>query len=240
MIRTLIVDDEPVARAGLRAMLAADPEIEVIGECGDGVAAVAAIEDLHPDLVLLDVQMPDLDGFGVLRSLPRDRRPAVVFVTAFDRYAIEAFEQNAVDYLLKPFGDARALEAVSRAKRFIKGERALQAAKVDRVLQAAAPLQRLAIRDRTRTTLIEVADICWIEAEGDYARVHTTTGSHLMRVTMRELLEQLDQTTFARASRSAIVNLRRVRELRSAGHGDQIALMENGAEVKVSRGNRLS
>src|SRR5688572_556481 len=113
MIRTLIVDDEPVARAGLRVMLAADPEIEVVGECGNGVAAVVAIEELQPDLVLLDVQMPDLDGFGVLRSLPRDRRPAVVFVTAFDRYAIQAFDQNAVDYLLKPFGDARALEAVS-------------------------------------------------------------------------------------------------------------------------------
>jgi two-component system LytT family response regulator len=240
MIRTLIVDDEPVARAGLRAMLAADDEIEVIGECGNGVAAVAAIEELHPDLVLLDVQMPDLDGFGVLRSLPRADRPAIVFVTAFDRYAIEAFDQNAVDYLLKPFGDARALEAVARAKRHIKGERALQQTRLDDVLRSAAPLQRLAIRERGRTILVEVADIRWIEAEGDYARLHTTSGTHLMRVALRDLLEQLDKTMFARASRSALVNLRCVRELKSAGHGDQIAVLEGGAEVRVSRANRIT
>jgi two-component system, LytTR family, response regulator len=239
VIRTLIVDDEPVARAGLRAMLAADSEIEVIGECGDGLAAVAAIEELHPDLVLLDVQMPELDGFGVLRSLPRDQRPAIVFVTAFDRYAIEAFDQNAVDYLLKPFGDTRALEAVARAKRHIEGGRALQQSQLDGVLRSAAPLERLAIRERARTILVEVADIRWIEAEGDYARLHAASGTHLMRASLRDLLEQLDPNMFARASRSALVNLRRVRELRSAGHGDQIAVLDDGAEVKVSRNYRI-
>ncbi len=234
-MRTLIVDDEPIARAGLRAMLAADPEIEVVGECGNGLSAVEAIGELQPDLVLLDVQMPDLDGFGVLRALPAERRPAIIFVTAFDRYAIQAFDLNAVDYLLKPFGDARALEAVARAKERIRGGRALEQAKVEAVLRSATPVQRVAVRERGRTTLVSLSDVRWLEAEGDYVRLHASGGPHLIRVALAELSAQVDQQMFVRVSRSAIVNLGALREVRPAGHGDQVAVLADGTEVKVSR-----
>jgi two-component system LytT family response regulator len=174
MIRTVIADDEAIARAGLRAILAEDPEIELCAECSNGVETLRTLLALRPDLVLLDVQMPDLDGFGVLRALPREFWPAVVFVTAFDQYALRAFDVNAVDYLVKPFGDARAQDALARAKQRVRSHDT----SAERILSAITPvlersssyLKRLACRDRDRVTFIDVGEIDWVEAEGDYVR----------------------------------------------------------------------
>ena len=239
MIRTVIVDDEPLARAGLRALLAEDPEIEVVAECGNGMDALRALEDLQPDLVLLDVQMPELDGFEVLRLLPRRAWPAVIFVTAHDRYALQAFEHNAVDYLLKPFGDARARDAVARAKARIGGSgRTADRASIATVVSGEGPLRRIAYRDGERVTLLSVDEIDWIEAEGDYVRVHTAAVQPLIRARLRDLASQLDGAVFLRIHRSTIVNIDRVRELRPASHGEFEAVLASGARLKVSRTHR--
>jgi two-component system LytT family response regulator len=236
LIRTLIVDDEPVARAGLRALLSEDPEIEIIGECGNGADTLRMIEDAQPDLVLLDVQMPELDGFGVLRALPRDNWPAVIFVTAFDRYALHAFDHNAVDYLLKPFGDERAREAIARAKQRIRGTaRAADRERVSAMLAGTGYLRRLAYRERERVAFLAVESIDWIEAEGDYVRIHAGAHAPLIRARLRDLSEQLDPAIFLRVHRSILVNIDRVRELRPASHGDYQALLEDGTRIKVSR-----
>ena len=190
MIRAVIADDEAIARAGLRAILDADPEVETVAECANGREALAAVQSLRPDLLLLDVQMPDLDGFAVLRALPpADWPAAIIFVTAFDQYAIRAFDVYAVDYLLKPFGDERALAAITRAKRRIRaasaGDKAGMLAAITPSLDAAppGPLRPIACRDRDRVFFINTADIEWIEAEGDYVRIHGKGATHLTRRT---------------------------------------------------------
>jgi two-component system LytT family response regulator len=238
MMRVLIVDDEPLARAGLRAILAEDADVEVVGEAGNGADAVRLILELHPDLVLLDVQMPDLDGLGVLRAIPRDAWPAVIFVTAYDRYALQAFDMLAVDYLLKPFGDARAREAIDRARQRIRGAAAEDRSRIDAVLAQTGHLRRLAYRDGDRVAFLDVQAIDWIEAEGDYVRIHAPGATPLVRARLRDLAEQLDPAVFLRIHRSRIVNLDRVRELRPASHGEFEAVLQDGTRLKVSRTHR--
>jgi two-component system, LytTR family, response regulator len=243
-ITVLIVDDEPIARSGLRAILSEDPDVEVVGEAGNGREALAMIERLDPDIVTLDVQMPEMDGFAVLRSMDPADWPLILFITAYDAYAVDAFELNAVDYLLKPFGDARARAAIDRAKERIRqSELADVGARiadiVGRESRVAAPteyLKQIAHRDGERIVFIDTASVDWLEAADDYVRVHAAThGSILLRARLRDLHEQLDPSVFIRIHRSTVVNLDRIGELRPLYHGDYEAVLKDGTRLKVSR-----
>ena len=254
-LRVLLVDDEPLVRRGLRAFLAAERGVEVVGEARDGNEAVAAVRELAPDVLFLDVQMPELDGFGVLDALGPER-PAVVFVTAFDAYAIRAFEVHAVDYLLKPFDEARFRTALDRVRERVVARRggataaapdtgALDA-RLDALLaqlrgDGRVPtdwLARIAIRETDRVTYVPVGDVDWLEADDNYVRVHTRAGARLVRETLKSLESRLDPRHFARIHRSAIVNLERVRELRPTFNGEYVVVLATGARLTLSRGHR--
>ena len=246
-IRTLIVDDEPAAREGMRHLLAADPEIVLAGECSNGREAVAAIRDTSPDLAFLDVQMPELDGFGVLREVGVERAPAVVFVTAFDQYALRAFDVHAIDYLLKPFTDDRFRQSLDRAKQLVRQGRLGDlsrklAALLDNDESARAPapsyLDRLVVKSGGKVTLLPVGEIEWIDAEGDYVRIHVGKTWHLLRETMKNLEDQLDAARFVRIHRSTIVNLEKVKELQPFFRGEYVVVLHNGTTLKLSRGYR--
>ena len=252
-IRTLIVDDEPAAREGLRHLLAGDREVVLAGVCANGREAAAAIAAGAPDLVFLDVQMPELDGFGVLRRLDRASLPAVVFVTAHEQYALRAFEVHAVDYLLKPFSDERFREALERAKLQVRQGRLSELSwKLLALIQGYAPeqpavpvrrigpkyLERLVIKSGGRVTLLRVAEIEWIDAEGDYVRIHVGKQWHLLRETMKRLEAQLDPARFVRIHRSTIVNLECVKELQPFFRGEYVVVLHNGTTLKLSRGYR--
>jgi two-component system, LytTR family, response regulator len=245
-IRTLIVDDEPAARDGMRHLLAADPEIVLAGECTNGREAAAAIRDTAPDLVFLDVQMPGLDGFGVLREVGLDRAPAVVFVTAFDQYALRAFDVHALDYLLKPFTDDRFRQSLERAKQLVRQGRLGDlsrklAALLDHDEPAPAQpryLDRLVVKSGGKVTLLPVGEIEWIDAEGDYVRIHVGKTWHLLRETMKNLEDQLDSARFVRIHRSTIVNLEKVKELQPFFRGEYVVVLHNGTTLKLSRGYR--
>jgi two-component system, LytTR family, response regulator len=244
-IRTLIVDDEPAAREGMRHLLAADPEIVLAGECSNGREAVAAIRDTSPDLAFLDVQMPELDGFGVLREVGVERAPAVVFVTAFDQYALRAFDVHAIDYLLKPFTDDRFRQSLDRAKQLVRQGRLGDlsrklAALLDNDESAPAPryLDRLVVKSGGKVTLLPVGEIEWIDAEGDYVRIHVGKTWHLLRETMKNLEDQLDAARFVRIHRSTIVNLEKVKELQPFFRGEYVVVLHNGTTLKLSRGYR--
>lgn len=244
-IRTLIVDDEPAARDGMRHLLAADPEIVLAGECSNGREAAAAIRDTSPDLVFLDVQMPELDGFGVLRDVGVERAPAVVFVTAFDQYALRAFDVHAIDYLLKPFTDDRFRQSLDRAKQLVRQGRLGDlsrklAALLDNDESAPAPryLDRLVVKSGGKVTLLPVGEIEWIDAEGDYVRIHVGKTWHLLRETMKNLEDQLDAARFVRIHRSTIVNLEKVKELQPFFRGEYVVVLHNGTTLKLSRGYR--
>lgn len=245
-IRTLIVDDEPAARDGMRHLLAADPEIVLAGECSNGREAAAAIRDTAPDLVFLDVQMPGLDGFGVLREVGVDRAPAVVFVTAFDQYALRAFDVHALDYLLKPFTDDRFRESLERAKQLVRqGRLGDLSRKLAALLDHDEPaparpryLDRLVVKSGGKVTLLPVGEIEWIDAEGDYVRIHVGKTWHLLRETMKNLEDQLDSARFVRIHRSTIVNLEKVKELQPFFRGEYVVVLHNGTTLKLSRGYR--
>lgn len=251
-IRALIVDDEPVARDGIRTLLAGDPEIEIVGACADGREAVEAIESLSPQLVFLDVQMPEPDGFGVIECVGAEKMPVVIFVTAYDQYALKAFDVAALDYLLKPFDDERFALAVSRAKAQIRqgqvGDLSRQLitlleVQTAQTSQTDAPspgryLQRVMLKAGGRVVFLKVTEIDWIEAEGDYVRIHVRGGSHLLRDTMKRLEQQLDPSQFLRTHRSAIVNLDRIKELHPFFHGDYRVILKDGTELKLSRSRR--
>jgi two-component system, LytTR family, response regulator len=252
-VRVLIVDDEPPARRTLADLVAADPEAVVAGECGSGAEAVEAIRRLAPDVVLLDVQMPELDGFGVLEALAPAEIPLVVFVTAYDRYAVRAFEIHALDYLLKPFDDERFTAALGRAKEAIHRRevdqigRRLAELLAERRGETAgaeptgdAPLKRLLIRGGGRVVLLPVEEIDWIEAADYYARVHAGGAHHLIRESLSALEEKLDPARFARVHRSAIVNLDRVRELRPLFKGNCLVVLADGTELPLGRARRAT
>jgi two-component system LytT family response regulator len=259
-IRTLIVDDEPLAREGLRLLLATDPEVSVVGEAGNGPDAVRLIREQRPDLVLLDVQMPELNGFEVLAHLGPAEVPAVIFVTAYDRYALRAFDIHALDYLLKPFRDERFHDAVGRAKAQIRlarmsdlsqrlmsvlstyGERdapPAPGATPPPAVSATEPwVRRLAIRDTGRVVFLDVDEIEYIEAADYYVQIHAGGKAYLHRETMQSLEARLDPERFMRIHRSAIVNSRRIRELRSEGRRDLVVVLTGGAELRVARSHR--
>jgi two-component system LytT family response regulator len=223
-IRALIVDDEPLARSNLAVLLRMDPEIGVVGECGSGAEAIGEIRVARPDLLFLDVQMPECDGFDVLEMLGKDLPSAIVFVTAYDRYALRAFEAGALDYLLKPFDNARFELALARAKQRIR-------------MGGNQPkkLERFAIKSAGELCFVRISQIDWIEAADYYASLHVGAKSHLIRRSMAELEEDLDPAQFCRVHRSSIVNLERVRSLKLSEDGEYEVLLDNGARVRLSR-----
>ena len=218
----LIVDDEPAAREGTRALLEQDPEITVIGECGNGEDAVTAIIDETPQIVVLDIEMPGLDGFGALAQLDPINRPEVVFLTAYEEYARQAFDVEAADYVLKPFSDARLQQAIERAKAHVRTRSSEQ-----------RKLTRLVARQGGATHVIPVDQIDWIEGADYYARVHTSTGSHMVRMSLTRLAQQLDDRKFVRVHRSVIVNA--VRIARIIPHADLGVVLDSGKELPLSR-----
>jgi two-component system, LytTR family, response regulator len=235
----LIVDDEPLAREGLRALLTDDPEVQVAGE-GSGVDAAAMIARLRPDILFLDIQMPEVDGFALLELVGADAVPAIVFVTAYDRYALRAFEVHALDYLLKPFTDARFAAALARAKQQVLGRRqGILDVRIAELLRAQqSPRTRFLVPARGRTVVVDAASIDWIEAADYYVCLHCGSDSHLLRDTMDVIERQLDPQQFFRVHRSAIVNLARVREIHPLFRGDCELRLADGVAVRLSRNRR--
>ncbi len=237
-MKVLIVDDEPLAREGLRLLLGEQPDVESIGEARNGAEAVAAIRAARPDLVLLDVQMPEMDGFVVLREIGAGDLPPVIFVTAHDEYAIQAFEVNAVDYLLKPVTRDRFLQALARVR-----ERAAAETADDRHLRALLQqlasrpdyLQRVALRAAGRISFVKVEDILYVQAAENYVQLHLEASRHLLHVPIATLEASLDPRLFLRIHRSLIVNVGKVKELQTGAHGEYIVVLEGGARLQSSR-----
>ena len=246
-LRTLIVDDEPLARERVRMMLAAHDDMLVVGECGDGQQAIAAIRQHRPDLVFLDVQMPGVDGFGVLRELQDESLPYVVFVTAYDQYALKAFEVHALDYVLKPFNAERFGHALDRARTTLARhdaslfDRQRLRELVSSLAAEQREKQRLVVRSSGRVFFVKMDDIDWIEAEGNHVRLHMGSQSHLLRETMKGMEGVLDPSVFFRIHRSTIVNADRIRELQPLFHGEYAVILRDGTRLVASRGpdNRL-
>ena len=236
MIRSLIVDDELLARERLRRLLQDQPDIEVVGECGNGLEALAGIEDLAPDLVFLDIQMPELDGFGVLEAVGPERMPITLFVTAYDQFAMKAFEVHALDYLLKPYDPECFQEALARVRIWINGRtRPAMAPMLKQVQGARPPQERLLVKDGNRYTFLKAGAIQWLEAEDNYVRVHVEGTSHLVRQTMAGMLERLSPTRFRRIHRSAIVNLDFILHLEPWTGGDYLVTLRDGTKLTLSR-----
>ncbi|MFI5248966.1 MAG: LytR/AlgR family response regulator transcription factor [Gemmatimonadales bacterium] len=255
-LRTLIVDDERLARERLRELLAGEADVDIIGECGNGDDAVTAIARDHPDLVLLDIQMPELDGFDVVRAVGVEDMPAVVFVTAHDEHAVAAFEVHAVDYVLKPVDPERLAEAVRRAKRRIapapgsaardddRDLRERLAALVAEVSAAVVPgspaTGRLAIKGEGRVVFVRIADVDWVEAMDNYVRLHVGRDVHMMRETLSNLETRLAGTTFLRIHRSSIVNIDRIREVQPWFAGDYVVILTDGTKLTTGRRYRAA
>ncbi len=242
-IRTLIVDDEPLARERIRKLLQKETDVEILGECADGSEAVSAIRRDQPDLVFLDVQMPEVDGFGVLERLDREAMPAVVFVTAHDRFALRAFEVHALDYLLKPFDGERFRNALARAREQIRrrqsGELSERIGKLLADLKAGGKHQeRLAVKSAGRVLFLKVEEIDWIEAADNYVNLHSGNECHLHRETMAALEGRLPADKFMRISRSTIVNIERIKELQPLFHGEYAVILRNGTRLTLSRSHR--
>jgi two-component system LytT family response regulator len=223
-IRALVVDDEPLARSNVTVLLRRDPEIEVVGECGSGMEAIAEIRGSKPDLVFLDVQMPECDGFDVLEMLGGEMPPAVVFVTAYDQYALRAFEAGALDYLLKPFDNARFDRALGRAKERIAHDR-----------NPTPVMEKFVVKSAGQVSFLKASEIDWIEAADYYSCLHVGARTHLLRRSMAELDEELDQMVFCRIHRSTIVRLDRVRGMKLNESGEYDVLLEDGTKLRLSR-----
>jgi two-component system LytT family response regulator len=244
-LSVVVVDDEPLGRRGIISRLAKRDDAEVVAECANGREAVDAIRRHSPDLVFLDVQMPGIDGFGVIRELAPAEIPAVIFVTAYDQHAVRAFDVHALDYLLKPIDDERFREAVDRARASIERDRDGElgrrvAALVGQRLPPSetprpATSDRFAVRSRGRVVFVRHADIDWVEAEGDYVRLHAGPKSWLIRNTLSTVARDLGTRRFLRIHRSSIVNIDRVTELRSFENGDYAVLLRDGTELRLSR-----
>jgi len=255
-MRVILADDEPLARQRLRRLLAAEAEIDILCECHDGPSTLDAVLRLRPDLLLLDIQLPELDGFGVLAGIPAGEIPLVIFVTAYDQHALRAFEVRALDYLVKPFDAPRLHAAIERARRELggaaaaQGERTRLSALVEHLAMEQRELeksllkpgerhlQRVMLRSQGRVFFIRTADIDWIEAAGNYVRLHAGRESHLLRVTMNAIEQRLDPEHFLRIHRSTIVNIDRVRELHPWPSGEYTVVLRDGARLKLSRGFR--
>jgi two-component system LytT family response regulator len=239
-LTTLIVDDEPLAREGLRVLLSRDPEVSAIREARDGREAVAAIRESNPDLVFLDVQMPEMDGFEVVREIGAEDMPAVVFVTAHDQYAIQAFEINALDYLLKPVIEERFVKALVRAKSRIHSNVAADSNRqiiglLETIVSPRSYLKRLAVRSAGKTAFVDVEDVDWMEGAENYVELHAGQVSHLLHVTMNILEKSLDPEMFLRIHRSIIVNLGRIKNVQSGAHGEYVVTLRDGARLQSGR-----
>ncbi|HET7570741.1 MAG TPA: LytTR family DNA-binding domain-containing protein [Gammaproteobacteria bacterium] len=225
--RTLIIDDMPLSRARTRRYLEDETDIEIVGECGDGEAAIAAIAEQRPDLVFLDVQMPGMSGFELLEKVPADERPAVVFITAFDEFAVPAFEVRAVDYLLKPFDHERLKQALARVRERLKtGE------------NHKKPLSRFAVKSVGKTVFVDVDAVDWIETAGNYLCLHAGGDTHLVRETMAQVESQLDPQRFARIHRSTIVRIDRIQSMQPLFNGDRCVTLIDGTQLTMSRSYR--
>ena len=258
MIRALIVDDEPLARRGIRQLLEPCEDVDIVGECRNGREALTALETLAPDLVFLDVQMPELDGFEVVRARGPARMPYVIFVTAYDEFAVRAFETHALDYLVKPLNEARFAAAVDRVRERMRFAEALELTRrigdlltthdrrgdrradvVDPSARPAlVPARRIVVPTANGDLVLDVDEIDWIQAEDYYAAVHARGKRHLIRESLTSLAQRLDPDRFVRVHRSAIVRLDRIRELRSAAAGESIVVLRDGTRVPVSRRRR--
>jgi two-component system LytT family response regulator len=242
-IRTLIVDDEPLARRRIRRMLAHDPEVAIVGDCSNGRDAIAAIKSESPDLIFLDVQMPEVDGFDVLASTEAKRPPLVIFVTAYDQYALRAFVVAAGDYLVKPFDRRRFEGALERAKSRLASGRDSELNQQTLALLAelkaqSSHIERLVIKAGGRAFFLKTAEIDWIEAEGKYVRLHVGKESYLLREAIGSMEAQLDPKKFPRIHRSTIVNIERVRELQPWFHNEYRVILKDGTELMLSRSCR--
>jgi two-component system LytT family response regulator len=240
-MRALIVDDEPLARERLRTLLGEERDVEIAGECGDGAKALEELKRGGVDIVFLDVQMPELDGFEVLQALPQQLLPQVVFITAHDRYALKAFEVRAVDYLLKPFDPDRFKDTVQRARERWRERRG----QADNVLSALRELtqkqkraDRLLVKESGRVVFVPLEQIEWVEAAGNYVCVNANGATYTARETMAEMEAQLDPKRFVRIHRSAIVNVDRIQELRGTPSGDHVVILSGGRELQLSRSYR--
>ena len=241
-IKALIVDDEPLARDRIRELLKEHPEVEVIGEARNGQEAIAAVANHNPDLVFLDVQMPDVDGFDVLRNLDVERLPVIIFVTAYDQYALRAFDVHAVDYLTKPFDRERFARAVDQAKVFMKGAKEPDTARILNMLQELRAgtryLERFAIKNGETLFFVRAEDVDAIEAQGNYVRLSLANSSHLVRDTLNNIESQINPRTFVRIHRRTIVNINRVKEVQTWGRGEYRVVLLTGAHYTLSRGYR--
>ena len=240
-IRTLIVDDEPLARRGIRARLAASSDVSVVGECSSGRTAVESIHSLAPDLIFLDVQMPEVDGFAVVESVTAARMPIVIFVTAYDSHALRAFEAHAIDYLLKPIDDVRFAEALSRVRERVRDRAAgvlaqqLSALLADVTRAASVPLDRVAVRDRGRLVLLDPHDIEWVAADGDYLRITASARSYLVRETLTAMEARLPAARFVRIHRSSIVNVAHIGALEPMPNREFVVVLRDGTRLRSSR-----
>jgi two-component system LytT family response regulator len=248
-LKALIVDDEPPAREGLRLLLERDPNIEIAGECGDGQQAIALIQQVQPDLLFLDVQMPELDGFAVLERVGVAAMPLVIFVTAYDRYALQAFEVQALDYLLKPFSDERFFKALQRARTQLAQGRTQewrqrlsgllpQPQALPVAADASQRLERLLIKAGGRVSFLRVEEIDWIEAADYYVVLHVGAKTHLLRETIAKLAARLDEQKFLRIHRSTIVNLERVKHWQPQAAGEGFVTLHDGTRLQCSRRRR--
>jgi two-component system, LytTR family, response regulator len=242
-IRAIIVDDEPLARDGVRLHLEGSPDVDVVGEAGSGEEAVDLIESLRPDLMFLDVQMPGLDGFGVLEAIGTSHMPVTIFTTAYDQFAVKAFDAHAVDYLLKPWDSDRFEKALGRAREQLHTRR--RSAMDDRLGSLLAELrarsqylERLVVRSGGRIVILRVAEIDYVEAASNYVRIHAAGKDYLLRETMTALEAKLDPADFVRIHRSTIVRVDRIRELEPLFQGDYIVILTSGARLTSSRGYR--
>jgi two-component system LytT family response regulator len=239
----VIVDDEPLARERIRDLLEDDADIDVVGECSNGLEAVETLSKVRPDLLFLDVQMPELDGFGVLETADPETIPTVVFVTAYDQYALKAFDVHALDYLLKPFDRERFQTAVDRAKRAINGGGTRDVdhrliSLLEELQDSRANLRRIVVKSGGRVSFLRAEEVDWIEAAGNYVELHVGKDSHLLRETMSKLESRLDSQRFLRIHRRIIVNLERIRQLEGASHGEYVVVLGDGTRLSSSRGYR--
>lgn len=252
MIRTLVVDDEALARLGLRCRLAAESDFDLVGEASDGPGAVESIRSLQPDVVFLDVQLPECDGFRVLELAGSEHLPVVVFVTAYDQYALKAFDTHALDYLLKPVSDQRFTAALNRVRDLLidrNGAERTQTRlanaldsleptvvrRTDAVIDSHGYMQRFVVRDRNRFFFVKASDVDWFASASNYVELHTDSHAYLIRMTMGELEEKLDPAQFARIHRSAIVNIDRVKEVRSHEHDEYAVVLRDSTVLRLGR-----
>ncbi|HTY37666.1 MAG TPA: LytTR family DNA-binding domain-containing protein [Bacteroidota bacterium] len=242
-IRALIVDDEPPARNKIRELLKTEMDVEIVDECTNGAEAVQSIASLTPDLVFLDIQMPELDGFGVIETIGPERFPAVIFVTAYDQYAVQAFDVHAIDYLLKPFDRQRFQTALNRVREHLEpGRRNEINQQLNSLLrQLKGPKKqadRLVVKSGGRVFFLKNDEIDWIEAAGNYVRLHVGNETHLLRETMNAIQKKLDPAMFIRIHRSTFVNIEKIKELQPWFHGEYVVIMRDGTQLTMSRSYR--